>query len=344
MPKLSQTIATSEWRKPSNHLIIMPIQGPASFLPTTDEVLAHWGLVNTALAPGSLVLPAGTTRANLETHRTALGTLHSAVQASLNDVEMARADLDDRKAALHARLNQFNEKARSYLGSTTLARSLPKVPTLTEGQGTWLPALDDMENLWLRANALAPVGGFTPPLLLLGGYALAAFSADLALLRTAYKTITSKEVELRVKRGERTDLENVIYPILKSYREAMPTFFAPEHALVMSLPRLTPEAGSTPEPVSLTGVWNAGTTQGKLTWTASAEAALDHYEVRWSPGSSYSAEDESLLGSVDKEATREFLTAQGLGAPGAVSAFRVYVVTATGNEKGSNTALITRPA
>lgn len=322
----------------------MPIEGPASFLPTTDEFSAHWGLVNTALAPGALVLPAGTTLANLETHRTALAALHAAVQSAINDVETARADLDDRKLALHTRLNQFNEKARSYLGGTTLARSLPKVPGLTEGQGAFLPAMDDMENLWTRANALPASGGYTPPLVLLGAYPLATFSADLALLRTAYKTMTAREVDLRVKRGERQDLEDVIYPILKSYREAMPTFFAADHALVTTLPRLTPEPGSTPDAVSLTGVWNAATTQASLTWTENPAADVDHYEVRWSPGSSYSAEDENVLGSVDKEAAREFLTAQGLGAPGAVSVFRVYVVTATGNEKGSNTAQVTRPA
>lgn len=322
----------------------MPISGPASYLPTTDEFSAHWNLANTALAPGAVILPAGTTRAMLETHRTALAALHAAVQAALNDVEIARADLDNQKLALHARLNQFNDKCRAYLAGSAVARALPKVPGMTEGQGAFLPALDDMENLWSRANALPASGGYTPPLLLLGGYTLANFSADLALLRTAYKTITAREVDLRVKRGQREDLEGVIYPILKSYREALPTFFAPDHVLVTTLPRLTPEAGSTPDPVSLTGVWNAATTQAKLTWTANAAADVERYEVRWSPGSSYSAEDESVLGSVDKEATREFLTAQGLGTPGAVSVFRVYVVTATGNEKGSNTAQVTRPA
>ena len=98
----------------------MPIQGPASFLPTTDECSAHWNLTNMALAPAVLVLPAGTTRANLETHRTSLTVLHSAVQNSINDVETTRADLDDRKLALHTRLNQFNDKGRSYLATTTL--------------------------------------------------------------------------------------------------------------------------------------------------------------------------------------------------------------------------------
>ncbi len=321
----------------------MPIEGPASFLPCSAEFSAHWNLVNTALAPAVLVLPAGTTRANLETHHSSLVTLHSGVQNSINEVETARGDLDDRKLALHTRLNQFNDKGRSYLGGTTLARALPKVPGLTEGQGAFLPALDDMESLWTRANALAPTAGFTPPLLLLGGYTLVAFSADLVLLRAAFKTMTTREVELRVKRGEREDLEGVIYPILKSYREAMPTFFAATHALVMTLPRLTPEPGSTPDAVVATGVWNGATTQAKITWTASTATDLERFEVRWSPGSVYSSEDETVLGSVLPDAAREFFTAQGLGAPGAVGVFRVYVVTGTGNEKGSNTVKVTRP-
>lgn len=321
----------------------MPIQGPASFIPTTDEFSAHWNLVNAALAPTPLVLPAGTTRANLETHRTSLTTLHSGVQNAINDVETARGDLDDRKLALHTRLNQFNDKGRSYLAATTLARALPKVPGLTEGQGAFLPALDDMESLWTRANVLAPTPGFTPPLLLLGSYALATFSADLVLLRAAFKAATTRDVELRVKRGEREDLENVIYPVLKSYRESMPTFFAADHALVTTLPRLTPEPGSTPDAVVATGVWDAATAQAKLTWPASTAADVERLEVRWSPGSTYSSDDESVLGSVAPDAPQEFATAQGLGAAGAVAVFRVYVVTATGNEKGSNTVKVTRP-
>jgi hypothetical protein len=232
---------------------------------------------------------------------------------------------------------------RAYLPGTTLAKALPKVPGLTEGQGNFFPPLDDMENLWLRANALVPFPGYSPPLLLLGGYALAAFSTDLADLRSAYKGVTKEELEVRVKRGERQDLEDVIYPILKSYREAMPTFFAPDHALVESLPRLTPEPGSTPDAVVASGIWNAPTSQGKITWEASTAPDLDHYDVRWSPGSTYSTDDESTIGNVAKDAPREFFTTQGLGLPGAVSVFKVYVVTETDNEKGSNTVKITRP-
>ena len=323
------------------------ISGPASFVPTTAEFLAHWTLVNAALPPAEpLVLVGAITRAILDGHGTTLGTLHSQVQAEINDVELAIGDLDARKLALHTRLNQFNDKIRAYLGATTFARAMPKVPGITEGQGTFFPPLDDMDNLWLRINAMAPIPGFTPPLLL-GGYAHATFSAlpagDLALLRAAYKAVGREELELRVKRGERQDLEDVIYPILKSYREAMPTFFAPTHALVESLPRLTPDPGSTPDPVNATGVWDAAAVKAKITWEASTAADLDHYEIRWSPGSTYSTDDESTLGSVAKDATREFLSAQGLGAPGAVSVFRVYVVTETGNEKGSNTVKITRP-
>ncbi len=36
----------------------MPITGPASYLQTTEQFLAHWGLANAALPPGSpLILP-----------------------------------------------------------------------------------------------------------------------------------------------------------------------------------------------------------------------------------------------------------------------------------------------
>jgi hypothetical protein len=66
--------------------------------------------------------------------------------------------------------------------------------------------------------------------------------------------------------------------------------------------------------------------------------------VRWSPGSTYSTDDESTIGNVAKDAAREFFTTQGLGLPGAVSVFKVDVVTETDNEKGSNTVKITRPA
>ena len=55
------------------------------------------------------------------------------------------------------------------------------VPTLI------LEPLDDLASLWAKINA-ATIPGFTGPLLLPDGYALATFLTDLAALKAAYAT------------------------------------------------------------------------------------------------------------------------------------------------------------
>ena len=49
-----------------------------------------------------------------------------------------------------------------------------------------------------------------------------------------------------------------------------------------------------------------------------------------------------MIGTVDPSAPREFVTIASLANPGDIASFKVYVITATGNEKGSNTVTITR--
>jgi len=51
-----------------------------------------------------------------------------------------------------------------------------------------------------------------------------------------------------------------------------------------------------------------------------------------------------VAGNIAAGGVRELLTNVGLDTPGAVVSFKVYVITNTGNEKGSNTVVITRPA
>ena len=69
---------------------------------------------------------------------------------------------------------------------------------------------------------------------------------------------------------------------------------------------------------------------------------LLHYSARTSPCPKYRAADESVVAEVDKTLTH-CTTDEGLVAPGATALFRVYVVLTTANEKGSNTASVTRP-
>ncbi|KAF0181139.1 MAG: hypothetical protein FD161_445 [Limisphaerales bacterium] len=329
----------------------MPITGPGSFVPCLNLFLPHYEQVNTTLgAGGPLVLrnpngpvPPTLNRANLETWRNDLQTQHTAIEGQINDWEIAGADLMDMKVALHLRAGQFNEKVRSQLAGTHFERALPVLPSPTDGQALFMKPMDDISTLWAKINAAVGIPGFTAPLLLMGGYTLAEFDTALGLLRGQFPTTTRAEFLVSYKIEERNAIQKLVYPTLKAYRLAVPTFFAADSPLVLTLPKLTPDPGSTPDPVNATGIWNAPTTQAKITWTLSPAADLEKYEIRWSPGSTYQSENEVVIGTVAAGGTLEFFTAQGLGQVGAVSVFKVYVLTTTGNERGSNVVKITRP-
>jgi hypothetical protein len=288
--------------------------------------------------------PPGTiTRGNLEARRNSLQSKHTEIQGRINDQELASGDLRARKLDMIARLNQFKETVHAKLPGSPFLGALPLVPSEPDAHGNFVPALDDMETLRGKINTLPGNPGFMPPLTLLGGHALADFTTALAGLRSQFGLVGRADLLVTLARGERTKLEQTIYPILRSYRVAVPSEFPEGDPLAQSLPKLSPKPGSTPDAVNAMGIWNAPTSNAKITWTASTDPDLAQYEIRWSPGSTYNVEDESGIGNADLGAPLEFFTLQGLGLPGAVSVFKVYVMTNTGNERGSNTVKITKP-
>ncbi|MEN9576736.1 MAG: hypothetical protein RL514_4591 [Verrucomicrobiota bacterium] len=287
-------------------------------------------------------VPPTVNRAALVTMRDDLQAKHTDITGQINNVQIAAATLKTMKEALHLRGGQFNDAVRSELAGTAFAEALPILPSPGDGQETFIEPMDDIATLWPKINAAVGIPGFTGPLLLLGGYPVADFLSALAALKSQYETMRREDFLVGFKIKERNKMQDVIYPVLKAYRQAVPTKFATNDPLVLSLPKLTPEPGSTPDAVTANGVWNAPTSQGKLTWDASTAPDLAEYEVRWSPGASYDAALEVVLGNVSPTGTREFFTTQGLLAAGDVSVFKVYVKTETGNERGSNTVKITR--
>ena len=319
----------------------MAITGPASYLSTTDEFLSHWLSADTTLGVGNeLTLPSAVARADLQTRRDDLGARVLDVQMKLTALEVARGDIEIRKEGLLLRLNQFNEKMRALHENSKWARALPLVPGIGEGPSNFATPLDAANSVWQLINADAAVTDVT----LLGGYTQATFATDIVALKTAFTAYNTAAAVLSVTREERNDLQDAIYDILRKYRQTLPTAFAKNHALVDSLPRLSPEPGSTPDAVTATSVWDVALSSAKLTWTASADTNLSEYEIRFCAGPNYSTDNESAIGSVSPTAPREFLTNTGLSAPGNVATFKVYVITTTGNEKGSNTVAVTRPA
>lgn len=318
----------------------MPISGPSSYVPTADEFIQHWTLADSTLGVGNeIVLPDGTDQAGLTTQKDALVSKRADVQAKLNDKEVARGDLEVKKAALLGRLVQFNDKIRAFFAGSKWVNALPAAPGGAEAQSRITDPLDDVSSLWQQINADPD----TPaPVTLLGGYDQATLVTDLAALKTAYSTLNSAETTLKVTREERNDLQDGLYAVLKSYRAVLPTFFAKGDALVESLPRLTPAPGSTPDAVVLSGQWDDVNTFAQLNWTASSDPNLTSYDIRMSPGPTYSTSDETVVDSVIP-GTLGYTTLEGLELPGSTAGYKVYVVTSTGNEKGSNAVIISRP-
>ena len=81
----------------------MPVTGPDSYIPTTNEVIAHWNQVNIALggtAATDLKLSGNYAVANLVTDRTALQAANDAVESARNAFETAYGLRDNAKAIL----------------------------------------------------------------------------------------------------------------------------------------------------------------------------------------------------------------------------------------------------
>lgn len=324
----------------------MPISGPSSYLQTTDAFIAHWVSANTALGAGNaLVVRGGITVDDLTAYRDALFGQRSVVTDEGINLALARADLALLVGRLLGRLVEFNERVRADLAETAYARVLPAAFSVGDAEDSVREALRGMRALWVKINAIAPApSGVTLPVVLREGYTVAMLETDMTALRAAYRGRTEGEQAVKLAREQRNDIQDLVYDILKKYRLKLPTAFAPEDAMVASLPALTPAPGHTPAEVAIAAVWVPASSQAQVTWDESTDPELERYEVRGVPGGVYSAEDEEVLGSVAAGGTRELLTDFALGVPGLVAGFKVYVVLTTGNENGSAPAYVVRPA
>ena len=323
----------------------MPITDLGSHVTTGEEIKSHWTDVNADRVAGAgtaLLLADGYSLADLTTDVATVAAAITGQENLDNAITLATTTRDTRKGSLRDRLIEFREAVQYRAKGSGYALSLPETPHADGSEQKILKALDDMSNLWLRLNADATVPNFTPPLLLRGGAALAPFQTELATLRTNYKAVTDAENDARIGRN----LRDLLLPPLRNrfvlYREAITVEYGPTHPFTTSLPDVSPQPGSTPDPVTLTGPWNAATSQADFTWTTSTNPNLDSYQARVSLGTTYDAATATVIGNFPP-GTTSFSTAEGLTNPGDVASVKVFVILTTGNEAGSNTVTITRP-
>ncbi len=318
----------------------MPISGPSSYIPTINLFLAHWEDAEGVQGSPITVPPQGTTRGELENTRDALEAARAKVEDRINDVEIGNATLAQQKTVMIAHVNDFNRRVRGLLPGTPFVNGLPEVPRPTSAQSYFTKPLIDMASLWGKINtAQAP-----DPFLLAEGYDRATFETDLETLNEAYVTDYDNEQEVKLARDERNAIQEEVLPILVGYRRVIEALFAPGSPIVQTLPRVTPLPGHTPQQVTAQGVWDASAGLARITFSESTDANLQKYELRTSPVTPYSTGDEQVLASLQPEDPREFTTTAGLEAPGDSANYRVYVILDTGNENGSDTVTVQRPA
>jgi len=329
----------------------MAIAGPSSYIRCTTEFLTQWTGVDAAFALEGLRLripqsPGAVGRADLLGWRDDLRRFAEGIEDQIVDREYVGGQIRGMRAGLHDRINQFNRKVRGVLNHTPFVRSLPRVPQENAGESRFLAALHEMNSLWRKIDRAVAGGegvGVTAPMTLLGEYSQAEFEREVAGLREAYEQVLNCDQELRLARTRRNQVQEKVYDTLREYRGAVQGLFAESDPLVLTLPRLSPTPGATPDPVEAQAVWDGESGQAVITWTASENPNLDHYEVRYSPGKSYDADTETVVASVRSDEAREVLTLRGLAEPGAVAQYKVFVVLETGNERGSRIVAVARP-
>lgn len=319
----------------------MSLSSNASYLSTLDEFIPHWTAANAALgASGPMILAGSLDVEALTDMRDALEVQRATIEGLRNDLEGARADIEIAKTALLERLNQFNSALVSLAPDSRWTRMRPKAFSVSEGMGRVVPPLDDVEHLWGDFETDGPAG---PPLVLAGNHTRAMFAAALAGLKAAYTAQRHAGSALGLARAARDEMQQAIRAALNAYRSGIAARFAEGTPVFETLPRLSPLPGSTPDAVTATGSLDAGTGEITVGWSAVTDASVTQVQVRASAGPDYEDEDATVVATRAPADPPEWTGTFGGGTPGSSVSLKVYVMTATGNERGSNTVTVTVP-
>jgi hypothetical protein len=316
----------------------MPFSGPATYIETINEFIGHWTDVNAAISPGDMAMPSGYLLATLISDRDDLADLMFALEEFIVTSEMHRNARDNQEGPLLEDMKQLANYIRGPLANSDFNYPIPDLPSFEASGGAWQKAMRGCDACWAELHATPPAG-FTPPLILPNTTTLAQFQAKRAAMDTTLDNLDLAKQDVTRSIRDRDDVYKKVREELGDYRATVLGLFGEEHPLTLSVPKLVPLPGHTPDPVVLSGIWNGS--KAELTWTESTDSELDHYAVRRSSSNPYSTATESHVANVPI-GTETHETLDGLEDPGTMR-YKVYVVLTTGNERGSNAVEIENP-
>ncbi len=336
----SQTLQTSS---------LMPIQGPTSYFPTTQAFLNHWADAEAAQGGTPILLDGQQVGTNVDAPVADLqglfddlGEARDTVESTALDIGLARAAVAQHRDWLHTQMGLFNDKMRSDHGRSIYAKNLELVPPANSGREAFMKPMRATSRLWQKVNDwLAGLG--KPALTTLTPVTRADFENRVTVLRAALDMLEEREQQITLDLAARNAIQDKIYPFLKVYRLKIPTLFAEGSAILESLPDLTPAPGSTPSAPGLAGGWSVAHTRAEFTGTASATAEVTQHQLRGCAQENYDEAIEAVLSTVPVGQPLTLDSTYGLTEAGAIASFRLYAMTATGNEKGSAPVVVSRP-
>ena len=310
-------------------------RSPLSYLRTAQEIDTHWQQANTTAGTNPITLKGDYTLAEFQADFATFSNKIDQTRAERFQRDMAAAQRNIQKGHVRDSLTRFRAAVTNKLMGTPYASNLPTLPVLTADESGYKEPFLKMQERWRGIDSLgSTVDDFTPPLVLGNGLTLAGFGDQLTELDATYRAVDRSDTLLGTLRRERDALMPILKQRITQYKNALIDRFGKDHPLVKSLPSLSPVASSTLKAVKLTGTWDATTGKAALSWSAAASSEAS-YSVRTTGSLPYKADEEEVLTTLPNGITH-FHTDAGLTLPGSEANFKVYVVTPSGNERGSN--------
>ena len=341
------------------------ISGPSSYVSVALQFFNHWEDANDLLGGSSPIVLAGylakssqpITRVVFKQWYDDLMGARGDVSSTLVDLDLARGALVDIKTSLIVRADQFHKAVRGNAAGSRYERTLAALAQVDDTQSVFSDAMVRIRQVWTALNGDTSFG-MVLPLTLEGNFALGSFltlfngvpgalPTDPPLvpgLRHRYEAVTELEGRLKFARETRNDLQDRMYEMMKAYRQVLPQKVPAGHALLDSLPVLTPPQGSPPPAVQIMVSYDVGQQKAKIEVVGSVPQGVTEIEVRGVAGLVYSVEDENDLGTVSLAGPLVFYTDTYHQAPGQSGSYRAYTKNGEGREAGSNTGSATRGA
>ncbi|MDX2109865.1 MAG: hypothetical protein SFY80_06430 [Verrucomicrobiota bacterium] len=272
----------------------------------------------------------------------AMSADHAVLTSALRQANGARNQL---RHEVVGWMFEFSQRARGFKQHPVFAQACEALRTDIKYSSS-LDKIDEAAAVaiqeWQKIDdVVAPA--IPHPFLLSNGVTREQFTTAVGALKASGVAVIMAQGAVRDSAATRRKFVNeTIRPRAVEYRKLVKALYPSNHIFVVNLPRVYPPAGSTPDAVTLRGGWDVTGQIAALSWTACKHADLQAYEIRVCLDTTYNAEEDEVVARVSKE-TLHYTTAYGLADHEDRAVFRIYAITKTGRERGSNSLLVIRP-